>query len=149
MSDSNSEIDQLTAELAAIQKEIDREIEHLSTRWGMVRGPFTIYIVSPDRINMLYWIFLAICFVAGIVFTFLKGTFTSLGVSLVVGALFAGGALVGQVWGFAFQEKHDLTRKAYGDERTKDLENLGKKFWKLQERIDHLRDELPGEREEP
>ncbi|MGB7846246.1 MAG: hypothetical protein WBL63_11565, partial [Candidatus Acidiferrum sp.] len=45
------------------------------------------------------------------------------------------------------QEKHYLFEKALGDERTKDLENLGKKFWKLQKRIDHLQGELPSGRD--
>ena|SRR2546429_8559053 len=146
MSDSNSEIDQLIAELVATRKEIDREIERLSTQWRIAR-PFPIYVVSPDTISLLYGIFLAVCFALGIVFIFFNGSFASLGVSLIVGALFAGGAGVGQVWGFAIQEKNYLFGKALGDERTKDLENLGKKFWKLQKRIDRLQDELPSGRD--
>jgi hypothetical protein len=138
MSDSNSEIDQLKAERRAARKEIDREIGRLSTRWGLARSPFRLYIVSPDRINLSYWIFLTICLVAGIVCTFQKEPVRTLGVSLVVGSLFAGGAVVGQVWAFAFQERHSLLEKALGDERTKDLEHLGEKFWELQKRIDHL-----------
>src|SRR5260370_27353712 len=146
MSDSNSEIDQLIAEFIGRRKEIDREMERVSTHWGVAR-PFPIYIVSPDTISLLYGIFLAICFALGIVFTFLKGTLVSLGVSLIVGALFAGGAVIGQVWGFATQQKSNLFDKALCDERTKDLENLGKKFWKLRKRIDHLENELPSGRD--
>ena len=138
MSDSNSEIDQLKADLEAARNEIDREIGRLSTRWGLARSPFRLFIVSPDRINLSYWIFLAACLVGGIVCIFHKEPLRTLGVSLVVGALFAGGAVVGQVWAFAFQERRDLLEKAFGDERTKDLENLGEKFWGLQKRIDNL-----------
>src|SRR4029077_20153657 len=138
MSDSNSEIDQLKADLEAARNEIDREIGRLSTRWGLARSPFRLFIVSPDRINLSYWIFLTACLVAGIVCIFHKEPLRTLGVSLVVGALFAGGAVVGQVWAFAFQERRDLLEKAFGDERTKDLENLGEKFWELQKRIDNL-----------
>ena len=60
---------------------------------------------------------------------------------MVVGSLLAGGAIVGQVWAFAFQERHSLLEKALGDERTKDLENLGKKFWESRKSIDHLLDD--------
>jgi hypothetical protein len=143
MSDSNPKADQQRQidDLFEARKEIDREIEDLSTRWGMARGPVRLSMVSPGRINMSYWIFLAVCFVAGIVFTLLKGTFSSLGVALVVGSLLAGGAIVGQVWAFAFQERHSLLEKALGDERTKDLENLGKKFWESRKSIDHLLDD--------
>jgi len=95
---------------------------------------------------MLYWVFLVICFAVGVVFSLLRGTFANLGVSLIVGALFAGGALVGQVWGFAFQERQNLSDKAFGDQKTRNLENLGRKYWDLQRRIDHLQDELPGGR---
>lgn len=143
MSDSDSEIDRLIAELVAIRKEIDREIKHLSTAWGMFR-PFSIYVESPNAIALLYGTFLVVCFTLGIVFTFHAGTLGSLGISLIVGALFAGGAAVGQVWSFAIQEQHNLFEKALGDERVKDLEDLGKKFWKLQKRIDRLQDELPS-----
>jgi hypothetical protein len=145
MSDSNSEIDQLSAELAATRQEINREIERLSIRWGISR-PFPIYIISSNLIATFYGTFLIACFVVGIIFIFHAGTLGSLGVALLVGALFAGGALVGQVWGFALQEKFDLFDKAFGDERTKDLEDLGKKFWQLAKRIDRLHEELPSER---
>jgi hypothetical protein len=140
MSDTNSEIDQLTAELTATQKEIRREVEHLSTHWGI----FSIHVVTPNAIALLYGTFLAVCFGLGIVFTFHSGTLANLGIALIVGSLFAGGAVVGQVWSFAIQEQNNLFEKAFGDERSKGLENLGKKFWQLKKRRDHLRDELPG-----
>jgi len=107
----------------------------------MARGPLRLYMVSPDRISTFYWIFLAVCFVVGICLTLLKGTPSDLGVALVVGSLFAGGAVVGQVWAFAFQERNSLLEKALGDEKTKDLENLGKEFWESREGIDHLLDD--------
>jgi hypothetical protein len=144
MSDSNSEVDQvkqIAADLFAARKEIDREIKNLSMRWGMATGPRWLYMVNPSRISTLYWIFLAGCFAAGIVLPLLKGTLSNLGVSLIVGSLFAGGALIGQVWGFAFQERQSLLEKALGDERTKDLENLGKGFWESRRGIDHLLDD--------
>jgi hypothetical protein len=142
MSDPNPEIDQLITELVATRKEIDREIEHLSTHWGIFR-PFQISIAKPEAIALIYGIFLAACFVSGIVFSFQVGTISNLGVPLIVGTLFAGGAVAGQIWAFAIQEKHHFFAKAFGDERTKRLENLGKEFWRLQKRIDHLK-ELPG-----
>jgi hypothetical protein len=146
MSDSNSEIDQLITELVATRKEIDREIERLSTHWGIF-GPFQISIVKPEAIALIYGIFLAASFVLGIVFSLHKGTLANLGIALIVGTLFAGGAVVGQIWGFAIQEKGHLFEQAFGDERTEHLENLGKKFWKLQKRIDHLQGELPSGRD--
>src|SRR5437762_14291826 len=127
MSDSNPEIDQLIADLIATRKEIDREIGDLSVHW--VIRPLSISIVRPNTIALLYGAFLIICFSLGIVFTFLKGTLVSLGVSLVVGALFVGGAVAGQVWGFAVQERNYLFEKAFGAERTKGLEDLGEKYW--------------------
>src|SRR5215469_4616951 len=143
MNDSNSEVDQVkqVADLLAARKDIDREIKNLSMRWGMATGPRWLYIVSPSRISTFYWIFLAVCFVAGILFAVHSGTPSSLGVALIVGSLFAGGAFVGQVWDAAFQERHSLLEKALGDERTKDLENLGKEFWESRRGIDHLLDD--------
>lgn len=138
MSESRSEIDQLTAELVATRKEIDREVEHLSTRWGI----FSIRVVTPTAIAWIYVAFLAMCLGLGIVFTLHSGTLAGLGIALIVGALFAGGAVVGQAWSFAIQEQHDLFDKAFGEERTKDLENLGKQFWQLKKRRDQLRGEL-------
>ena len=110
-------------------------------RWGMATGPRWLYMVSPSGIITSYWIFLALCFVVGIVVAVFKGTDSNLGVALIVGSLFAGGAFVGQVWESAFQEKHSLLEKALGDERTKDLENLGKEFWESRRGIDHLLDD--------
>lgn len=138
MTDSNSEIDRLRAEFIATRKEIDREIEQLSTHWGITVGSFPIYVATTRSIALIYGIFLVACFAAGIVFTFLGGTLTSLGVALIVGALFAGGAIVAQIWSFAIQEEHDLFYRALGDERTKDLEKLGAKLWQLKKRFDHL-----------
>ena len=60
---------------------------------------------------------------------------------LIIGALFAGGAFVGQILSSVIQNKGNLFDKALGDERTKDLEDLGKKFWQLEKRIDRLRNE--------
>jgi hypothetical protein len=139
MSDSNSEVHQLD-KLVKKREEIDREIRDLSTRWGQARGRLPLYIISPDTISTSYWIFLAVSFVVGIIFTFLKGTFSNLGVALVVGSLFAGGAVVGQVWSLAFQERQSLLEKALGDERTKNLEKLGEEFWESRKDIDHLLD---------
>jgi hypothetical protein len=147
MSDSNPEMDQLTSELVTTWKQIDREMSQLSYHWGINR-PFPIYVVTPNAIALLYGTFLAVCFGVGIVLTFHSGTLASLGVALVVGALFAGGAVVGQIWSFAIQERRHLFEKAFGDERTKDLENLGRKFWQLKTQRDHLRDELQGEKGE-
>jgi hypothetical protein len=143
MNDSNSEVDQAkqVADLFAARKDIDREIKNLSMRWGMATGPRWLYMVSPSRISTSYWIFLAACFVAGILFAVHRGTLSSLGTALIVGSLFAGGAFVGQVWESAFKERHSLLEKALGDERTKDLENLGKEFWKSRRSIDHLLDD--------
>ncbi len=144
MNDSNSEMDRLIAELAETRKEINREIDDLSPHWGISR-PFPLYIVNPDAIALLYGIFLVACFALGIVFTFHAGTLGSLGIALIVGALFAGGAVVGWIWGFALQKRVDLFDKAFSNEGTKNLEDLGQKYWQLKEHIDHLRKELPSE----
>jgi hypothetical protein len=141
VNDSNSEIDRLRAELIATRKEIDREIEQLSTHWGITVGSFPIYVSTTRSIALIYAIFLAACFATGVVFTFLGGTVASLGIALIVGALFAGGTIVAQVWSFAVQEEHELFYKALGDERTKDLQKLGAKIWQLKKHIDHLQSE--------
>jgi hypothetical protein len=141
MNDSNSEIDQLQAELIATRKEIYREMAQLSPHWGIKVDSFPIYVVSPKTISLLYGMFLAVCFALGIAFTFFNGTFASLGIALIVGALFSGGAVVAQIWSFSIQGELSLFEKVLGDEGTKDLENLGAKYWQLKKRIDHLRGE--------
>lgn len=141
MNDSNSEIDRLRAELIATQKDISREIKRLSVRWGLKVGPFPIFVSTVASISLIYGIFLTACFATGIVFTFLGETLASLGIALIIGALFAGGAIVAQVWAYAVQEQRDLYYTALGDERTKDLQKLGTKLWRLGERIDQLQDE--------
>lgn len=141
MNDSNSEIDRLHAELIKTRKEINREIGQLSTHWGITVGSFPFYVSTTTSIALLYGAFLVACFATGIAFTFLGEALASLGIALIVGALFAGGAIVAQIWSFAVQEERDLFNEALGAERTKDLQNLGVKLWQLQKRIDHLRNE--------
>ena len=124
MNNSNSEIDELHAELIATRDEIYREMGRLSPHWEMKVGPFPIYVVSPKAISLLYGAFLAVCFALGIWFTLLNGTLASLGVALIVGTLFAGGAVVAQIWSFSIQGELNLFEQAFGDERTSDLKNL-------------------------
>jgi hypothetical protein len=141
VNDSNSEIDRLRAEFIATRKEIDVEIKELSTHWGITVGSLPVYVSTTTAIALIYGTFLVACFAAGIAFTFLSGAFASLGIALIVGALFAGGAIVAQVWSFAVQEEHDLFYRALGDERTKDLQKLGTKLWQLKKRYDQLQNE--------
>ena len=74
---------------------------------------------SPNAIAFLYGMFLVSCFTVGIVFTFYAGTRGSPGIALIVGALFAGGAVVGQVWGFTIQEQNEASLRSSSDMHTR------------------------------
>ena len=138
MSDSQAEVNQLTAELRAIDDEIDREIARLSSHWTLQFGPFKLSVTGVKSISLIYVVFNVACFVFGIAFVLLRGVLANLGIALIVGAIFSFGTLIAQVWAISVQNASNIVAQAFGNIRNRRLENLGEKYAELVGRRDEL-----------
>ena len=139
MSDSQSELDQLTAELQAIDDEIDREVARLSSHWPIQFGRFKLSVTGAKKIILIYVVFNLVPLVFGIVFSLSRRVFVNLGVALIVGAIFSFGALIAQVWSVSVQNASNLVAQAFGNIRNERLETLGERYTELAKRVDELR----------
>lgn len=139
MDDTSAELGRLQEELQALDEVYQREFGRV-TGWQLAYGPVRVPTVfTRQRVALVYALFNAICFAAGVVFSFAGGTLASLGVALVVGALFSFGAFVAQMWAVVYQRERETLRQVYGDEMTADLKRLIDKRAKLVDRIEGLR----------
>ena len=144
MSDSQSEVDQLTAELQSIDAEIDREVARLSSHWTIDFGRFKLSVTGAKTITLIYMVFNSTLFTLGVVFTFLRGVFANLGVALIVGAIFSFSTLIAQVWSVSVQNASNIVAQAFGNIRNRRLENLGDRYTELAHRVDELRKDDRG-----
>jgi len=76
------------------------------------------------------------CFVTGLVFAFLGGTISTVGVALLVGALFSEGAFMGQLWTITVQNRYIAFDRLWGGESFTRMEQLKEKVTDLSERVD-------------
>ena len=121
VNDSTSEIDRLLRDLREVERALATAFMEEAAGWGVGVGPIRIQgIFTPELITIIFVVFNALCFVLGVVFSLLGGTLSSLGVSLVVGSIFAVSAFVAQLWAVSYQRAKEVRRKVFGD----DLEKL-------------------------
>ena len=98
MDDLRRQRDQLEKELQGANEAFRREYTVTST-WQAGLGPFTVKATLDSNIIAgVYILFNVVCFVVGIAFIFLNGTFRVLGISLVVGGPFSFGTFMTQWW---------------------------------------------------
>ena len=83
------------------------------------------------------------CFIAGITFIFLGGVIETVGVAMLVGALFSEGAFVGQLWTITAQNNYMVYYRLWGEERFARLEDLKERMANLSDQVDRVREEAP------
>ena len=71
----------------------------------------------------------------------------SLGVAIVVGALFSVGAIMAQAWAATLQRRDEVLWRVYGNTLLADLDRLIKKRAELADRIEKLRNPHPNNTE--
>jgi hypothetical protein len=89
----------LRDELRKAQRAYQQEFNRLTPSWKFAIGPLRFQLhIGSTAITWVYTVFNFICLAAGISATLARGIWTSLGVALVVGALFSFGTFVAQWW---------------------------------------------------
>jgi hypothetical protein len=140
--DSSAELDRLHEQLQAADEALKAALLRTAGEWKIVIGPVRLQaVVGTNSILLVYALFNTVCLTAGVVFSFARGTLASLGLALVVGALFSFGAFVAQFWAVTHQRESETVDRAYGgdDEITVNLKRLVKKRAELVDRIERLR----------
>ena len=108
----------------------------MPSRWRVKFFPFDITVTKVESIALVYVAFNVVCFVLGIAFVFLGGVLTSLGVAMIVGALFSFGAFWAQIWAISMQKDNNIVIQAL---KSKELEDLLKRYVEISRRIAELR----------
>lgn len=137
MNDFTSNINQLRKELQDAEDEFWREFGKSAQRWQITLGPVHISAsIGSGFITRTYVLFNACCLIAGAILALLGGIATSLGVALVVGALFSFGAFLTQFWAVAAEREHSTLALIDRDEVAARLKQLADKRSALAELID-------------
>jgi hypothetical protein len=113
MDDLDAQRRQLNTELQATESELIKRIH----AWHYAFGPFHINRTITSRLTArIYVTFNAVCFIVGLILAPLGGALNTIGVSLIVGALFSFGALMSQFWALQAQVEIDVAREVLGKE---------------------------------
>lgn len=154
MSSESEELDRLDAALQEARSEFRLKYRQLTSMDLMIpvglkkRHVFQVEVIS---ISWIVQLLNFVCFVAGISIIFLGGVMQTIGVSLIVGSLFAEGAFVGQWWAITAQNNYMAYYRLWGDEKFARLEELKEKMAQLSEQANRLRAEsvLPPDSNKP
>ena len=145
MDDPSVELDQLLEERAAAKAAFDREFKDVAWGWDLpIGGHHFTFRLDPGLTATLYFTYSLACLVAGIICILFQGVFASLGVALVVGALFSVGTFAAQFYAVNFQREQQLLDRMFDDELYGKLRNLAAKRNELERRIERLIDSTPG-----
>lgn len=133
MDDVNAERKQLYRELQAAEVNLVRRMY----AWHFSVGPFHINrVVTPQYTARIYVGFNIACFVTGLILVPLGGALNTIGVSLIVGALFSFGTFVSQFWAIQTQLEVDVARDVLGKEG--EFDELVEKRADLRRRLKEL-----------
>lgn len=101
MNNSWEELDRVSEELGATAREFDRKFDQwTSIAVSIPIGPRRLrsFDMSPLLLSWIVNLGNLTCFGTGLSFVFSGGSFSTVGVALLVGALFSEGAFLGQLW---------------------------------------------------
>jgi hypothetical protein len=106
----------LQRQLEALDEQVWAEIRQRAAvgRWGLGRFRFRI---GSARISTLFAAFHLACFVVGVTLITVGGTAKTIGIAVVVGALFAFGSFIAQLWAVSVQHELSVTNAAYKESR--------------------------------
>jgi len=143
--DSPAELDDLRSQLAATEEELDTRVAQEASGWGLPLAGIQQHVVGTGRIAAVYVLLNAGALGLGIAFTVLSRSLESLGVALVVGAVFGFGAFIAQFWAVAAQREFAVRDEVFGS--LEDLKGLNEKRLALAERIELLAEEQKADSE--
>jgi hypothetical protein len=109
MDTESDELNRIETELQAIRVEFSQKFRQMTSLDVMIPTGIKKRYIFQLEIIPLSWIVNLLnlaCFIAGIAFIFLGGVMATVGVALLVGALFSEGAYVGQLWTIAAQNSY-------------------------------------------
>jgi len=133
----STDLAQLRKEFRRARQAYRQEFDRLTPSWDWAIGPLRFRRhMGSTAITWCYTGFNFICLVAGIFATLAHGIWTSLGVALVVGALFSFGTFVAQWWVVEVGREDKITDYLSWDpEEYAELECLNAKCIELARRL--------------
>lgn len=145
-SKASSDGDVLREKLEETQGLFWEEFAHVAATWNFGIGPFRLRrVVSSQGITRVYVMFNVLCFAVGVGLIAVGGIPGNVGIALVVGALFAFGSFVSQVWAVAAQHEREVQNRVLGDYELAELKRLAKEMADLQTALDGLQVQDSGE----
>jgi hypothetical protein len=138
--EKNAEMDRLLRDLQDADRTLDAVYMKETADWRIGLGDIRIRGNFPSNsIAVIFVAFNAVLFALGIFFSLLGGTLNSLGVSLIVGSLFAASAFVAQFWAVSYQRGVEVYREIFGD-GLGELRDLASKRAEILEKIRTITD---------
>lgn len=132
------EREQALAELQAARRRYRRAFVRSTALWRPLI-PFTNIWINARGLAYLWTTAHLLAFVVGVVLSLVGEPVRDLGFALVVGSLFASGALWGQLWAVAFQREKQLLERTVGPNFLhEDLDTLGAELRAAMDRVANL-----------
>jgi hypothetical protein len=141
MGGSDQELYQLKEELHAAIHEFDQKLSSMTSLYVLIQTGARrrrIFYISTQSLSWIINILNLTCFTTGFIFAFLGGAISTVGIALLVGALFSEGAFVGQMWTLAAQNRSDISNRLWGDDMASSLTQLKDKIADLSQRVDRF-----------
>jgi len=123
-----------------MQEEFWAELTAASAYWQFYIGRFGFGKVFPSgKITAVIVALTGGCFIAGIILCLPGSAAHSIGVPLLVGAIFSFGAFLAQYWAVAVQfERHVAGQVGLYDKRIGEMREMMTKITSLEDRINRL-----------
>jgi len=114
--DSRSDLDELRSQLEARLQKLDDDVTKVTSSysWELV-GIKRPHIWGTQKIAVAYVLLSVGALALGIAFSLLGRALESLGVALVVGAIFSFGAFIAQFWAVASQREFETRTEVFGE----------------------------------
>lgn len=134
MSDVSAEVQRLRDEAQAVDAEFMTAWNEANT-WRFSLGPFRIRKrIGSQYITRVFVLFNSACFATGLILAPMSGALDTIGVSLIVGALFSFGSFIAQFWAIQAQHEFDMTMSLTGEAELKQiLEKRNSVYRRLEE----------------
>ena len=133
--ETNPEMDRLLRDSRDVDQALRAAYVKETAAWRIGLGGIRIRGTFPSNsIAVIFVALNAVLFALGVVFSLLGGTLNSLGVSLIVGSVFAASAFVAQFWAVSYQRGVEVYREIFGD-GLGELRDLASKRAEILEKI--------------
>lgn len=136
---TDDELDRLVDEFDAVEEEFWEAANKATSGWQLKIGPlYAKRHIGSQAIARIFIAFCLTCFVAGAALALTPST-RELGVAMVVGAIFAGGSFIIQLWGVQIQQEKAFAEKLFEEEKKRYFRSLMKRRDRLAAQIEKRR----------